>query len=410
MSVVSKLTIPVLLGATVVVSGCEPTSLTEARRQLGRGPAQTLELAVPVALETIEPRELLPAGRDTIVDGLVAVKLGEETFAVPLAGLQVGDVVFEEFTAIDAAGVDFGDAEDAARASTLNAAQIGATVGNTANAPVTLANGTLGLVELDAAGNVPRDALGNPRYETDALGNPILVPIAAPGQTSLTVAANDSVTVIVPAGPLGDRLVHMVLDGRSTAAVAEGRVSLAGGLPTDVGLTDVLQFRVIPVIQLDFTIPDSGVVLTVNTLQDGLDLDTTDIDDLVSRLISAAVSARVVNQVPFGVELDLAYAPGDRGDLTDIFGLTDAVVLTRVSVTAPSVDALGRTVGALTDTVSVDLTGDDIRPLLGPQFTAGLRARLVPSAPGAARGAVGAQDLLEFLSNVRIEARTGGSP
>ncbi len=399
-----------LAGATLAMWGCEPATITEARDQLGRGPDRTLVLIAPVTQDTLEPRMMFGTGRDTVVSGLVAAKMDAERFAIALAGLQVAPVTFEESTQIPPTALELDDLEDVIRGSTLNAAVIGLAATNSAAAPVEVSNGTIGIVELDAMGNIPRDVFGRPQYQTDAGGSPILVPVVDPGQATLTVPAAASTTVSLPAAVFADRLVHMLLDGRATAVVAEGTVSLAGGSPTDVTLSDVLDFEAIPVILLDLTVPDTGVVLQVNRLESGLAIDSTDADQIVDRLVRAAISSRVVSQVPFGVEIDIAYAPGDRGDLTDIFSLPDAVVLSRLTVDRPPVDASGRATQSVADTVSAEVTGAQVRGLLGSQFTAGLRVRLLPDVAAGSRGAVAATDLIGILASVRIEVRTGGQP
>lgn len=396
-------------GCAAALAACLPESVTDARQQLGRGPADTLVLTVPIAEDTITPAEVVAEGRDTVAEGLAGSRLDPAAFTVLLAGLAVGDVDFEESTRVDPASVDFAELDDAIRAATLNASRARLGAHNTAVAPVDV-TGTVGVVELDGDGNIPRDGLGNPVYQTDADGNAILVAIAAPGESALPVPAADSTVVVLEVSRLLDHSVHMVLDGRDAAFVAEGTVSLAGGSPTDIRLDDELRMALLPVVLLDLTIPDTGVVVRVNTLQNGLDFDSANAAQVVERLIRAAVTSHVVNQAPFGLEVDVAYAAGDRGDLTDIFALPDAVVLSRISVPRPTVDALGRATSATEATVAVEIAGEQVRALLGAEFTVGIRARLVPGSGGAGRGAVQGTDRIELVTRATIEVRTGGAP
>ncbi|MBE0594214.1 MAG: hypothetical protein IH616_17625, partial [Gemmatimonadales bacterium] len=78
--------------------------------------------------------------------------------------------------------------------------------------PVELTGFELGVVELTPAGNVPRDpATGEPIFETDDIGNPILVQVPGSGQ-SLVIGRTAESTVSVPMPALVDRMVHLLLD------------------------------------------------------------------------------------------------------------------------------------------------------------------------------------------------------
>lgn len=398
-----------VLGAALAASGCEPASVIDARDQLGRGPETVTELTLPVARDTFTIADVNITG-DTAVGGLSAVRLDPQALPVPIGGLILGPVDFEVADQVPPGGVDFGDLNDAILASTLNTAIVHLEAQNSSQAPVVFSNTTVGVVELDAMGNVPRDGSGNPLYETDAGGTPILVAVADPGQSTLTVPPSGNTVVELQAGALADRVVHMVLDGRDAALVSEGTASIGpGGQPTDVQPTDVVTFGVLPVVVLDFTIPDSGVVFTENTTQSGLDLDSAVIDELTDRLDSAISRTVVDNATPFGVAVRVAYAAGDQGT-ADIFSLPGAVVLAPDTVRAPSVGTDGRIAAPVSDTLRLAMAGGQVGPLLGPLFTAGVEVRLLPGAGGNGRAAVDANARVIVRAGVTAKVRAGGAP
>lgn len=77
------------VGLMLLSAGCEPTSITEARNQLGRGPARLVLFAIPVAQDTVTVGELLcpsssttPCDTVTTSDGLMGIKIDSQTVAV----------------------------------------------------------------------------------------------------------------------------------------------------------------------------------------------------------------------------------------------------------------------------------------------------------------------------------------
>jgi hypothetical protein len=315
----------------------------------------------------------------------------------------------EDFTEVTLGSVDFGKFEDAVIASTLNAATGTLRFRNTADAPVELVNFTLGAVQLTPTGQVPRDpATGIPLYETDGAGTPILVPVTDPGQSTLTVPRTSTNTITVAMPQLADRVVHLLLGGSRVAVVGSGAASAGDGQPSRITRTDSVYLVTDLFVGFDFTVPDSGVVITENSLQDGLDFAQNDIDDIVlNLLVHAGVTAEVTNSTPFALDIDLAYAPGDLGN-ADVFLDPNAVVVSPIQVAAPTLDAAGRVTTPVVDTVEIILVGRDIEPLLGIEFTATLRTRVRPGLGGNGRAALGAGDEAIFNSSVVIDVKRGG--
>lgn len=318
-------------------------------------------------------------------------------------------VAIEEAEEIPEADLDLGDLEDAVEQSTLNAATIALTIGNGAGAQVVLTDFNLGVVNLDAGGDVPRDGLGNPVFEVDGGGSPILLPVVDQGQTTLTLAAAGTTDLSLDATPLVDRLVHLLLSDERAAIVAVGNAVVGDGTQARVTRDDSISVEMAMSIGLDMTIPTTGVTFTRTTVQSGLELDAEDADQLVERLDSAGVATEAVNNTPFGVEFDLAFVEDSLGEDVDIFTYPDAVILDRITLAAPTVDADGYVTAPSTTTVSISLTGEQARQLTGDELTATFRVRLLPGAGGGGRGAIRSTDEISLESQARIVLRAGGN-
>jgi hypothetical protein len=315
----------------------------------------------------------------------------------------------EDYTEITLGSVDFGKFEDAVIASTLNSATATLRFRNSADAPVELVGFTLGAVQLTPTGQVPRDpATGVPLYETDGTGTPILIPVTDPGQTTLTVPRTGTSLVTVAMPQLADRVVHLLLGGSRVAVIGSGDASAGDGQPSRLTRTDSIYLVTDLFVGFDFTVPDTGVVITENSRQDGLDFAQPDITDIVQNLlVQAGVTAEVTNSMPFALDIELAYAPGDLGN-ADVFLEPNAVVVSPIQVAAPTLDAMGRVTTPVVDTVEIFLVGSDVEPLLGSEFTATLRTRARAGAGGNNRAALGAGDQAVFNSHVVIDVKRGG--
>lgn len=317
-------------------------------------------------------------------------------------------VAVENAEEFDRASVDFGDFEDAVRDATLNEAEAVVRLINTSQVPVVLTGFTLGVVELDAAGDIPRDGNGDPLYETDDAGQPILVPVTEVGDTVFRLARQETDTTVLGIALLADRLVTLVLNDRRGAVVAAGTAVLGDGEASRVTLDDAVDVRLDMTVGLDVTIPDTGVTISRNTVFDGVGLDEADARQIEERVVAASVFSRVVNGSAFAVEVDIGFVGGDLGD-ADVFGQADAIVLAPVAVGAPVVDAQGRVVEPTSDSVTIALTGSEIGVLLRGVVTATARVRILPSDGTAGRGAIRIDD--PVVVNARAELRVrSGSP
>jgi len=302
------------------------------------------------------------------------------------------------------------ETEDALRQSTMNSARVALTLENSANAPAELTGFSIGLVKLDATGTVPRDLAGNPVLETDSVGTPIVVPVVDPGQASLNVARVATSSVSLSSAPLVDRLVHLLLDGERVSVVAAGDVVIGDGAPSEVSRSDSVGVTIAAFVVLDITIPDTGIVVTPdNMTEDGLGFDPEDADQLVDRLESATLTAALVNGLPFGVDVDIAFVAGTLPAGTDVFAQPGVVLLNTISVPVPQVDGQGLVTLPAGTTVTIGLTGPEARQLMEEQFTAGLRVRVSPEAGGPRRGAIRATDQILIDTEVRIRLVSGAS-
>jgi hypothetical protein len=403
-----------LLVAAVLAASCEPSSLTEARDQLGRGGQRIVEYVLPVVGDTFNVESLLDPSVVTITsDSMLGITLDSRTLGYGIGlfapfisfGDSVPVLAYQEIVRNQATNtVDFGDLEDAVRQVTLNDARLLLSVESTADVEAVLVDFNLGVAELTAAGQLPAPLV----YETDSLtGDSMFVPVAEPGQNILTVPANSDTTYTFQGGPLIDRLVHMVLDSIPTALVGEGTVT-TNDVSGQILASDAINIGLQLIAVLDFTVPDTGVVFTLNETEDGLDIDTDEADPILERLVLAELTTDIISSLPFGVELDFAFAPGDLGD-EDLFSNPDAEIVSQVGVDTAVVDSNGRLVGARTSTALISLVSDQVRALLEDQFTATIRVRLIGAQTSQRRGAVRAGASAVFDSRGRIQLRLGAA-
>ena len=351
-------------------------------------------------------------GDSALVQTGIIPMLKVEALSGPLDPVQTPELIVsvEESSEVPRGNVaGFSDLEDAIKGSTINDATILLIVDNSSNAPAVLSGFNLGVVKLDLFGNVPRDGLGNPVLEVDSLGNPILVPVVDVGQTTLTLARGSSSAVTLAAPALVDRLVKLVLNDERASVVATGSIRIGDGAQSRIARTDTVNVRFDLTVGLDITIPDTGVVFTRNTIEDGADFGQNFADQLTDRLISTISTTDAVNQTPFGAQIDIAFVSGDVGN-ADVFAEPGAVILAPIFLDPPTVDAQGIVVQPSTSTLVITLTPNDVRQLLNLQFTAGVRVRLTPAPGGSGRGAIRASDEVGIKSRVTIQLQSGSSP
>jgi hypothetical protein len=401
----------------VTVTGCEPGSITEARNELQDGPARTLVLSIPVARDTFYVDSVLTDFLDvttvTLSDGLLAVEATEGTFGLDVGAITgpvsgpLPPVNFSVQDGVEFVGTDLnlGEFEDAARDASVNTAFAVVTVVNQADAPATLTDFFVGVVRIDpATGNLDSVA-GQPDYQTDGGGTPILALLADGAGNTFAIPRSGTAGDTLFSAALVDRLVDMLLDGERVALVGAGDVTVGDGSNATVTATDQLVVTLKPVIGFDFTIPAGGVSVDSSTTRDGLDLDDENADDIVARLDSAVATLVVENGTPLGVE---AFIVVVADSVADAFSAPAGAALDTVRVSPAAVDANGRATQPTTDTSAVNISPDEVRIFLGPVFTAGIRLRLLPPAGG--RGAIRASDRIGVNAGITIYVRTGGTP
>jgi hypothetical protein len=320
--------------------------------------------------------------------------------------------VDEESDAIDGSDFDFGDFEEAIEQSTLNDATVELEIDNSAFAPAVLRDFTIGLVKLDAFGNVPRDVLGNPIYERDSQNDPIVIPVTDPGETTLAVARSSVTTVSLEAAVMADALVHLVLDDEQVALVSVGTAEVGDGQYSRVSRSDSLGVTFVAVVGFDLTMPLTGVQISRNSVNDGIDVENArEADSLISRIDSPVeFTAELVNRTAFGTQIEVAFVGDSLPDDTDIFTWPGSVILDPITVAQPTVSAEGRVTGAVSDTVVVQLTNDDVRELLNEYFTAQARVVLLPGQGGGGRAAVQYTDAVLINSRIHIRLNAGKAP
>ncbi len=280
---------------------------------------------------------------------------------------------------------------------------------NGAAAPVEVTDFTVGVVALTATGDVPIDpSTGEPAYEIDDQGNPILVPVPRPGE-AIEIARNGTTEVAVNMPALADRVVKLLLSGERAAVVGSGTAIAGDGQPSALDRTDEVVVTVGLVVGVDATIPESGVEYPAqNETNDGLDLAPDDIVDVIDNLlVRAFAQAEVVNQTPYELELSIAYIEGDVGT-SDVFLLPGAVILDPVRVAAPQVGTDGRVVAPVVDTVEIAVAAADVEPILTATYTTTLKTRLFPGPSSGGRAALGADDRAVVRSSVVLEVARGG--
>lgn len=312
----------------------------------------------------------------------------------------------------------FGDLKGLLRDARLNDVVLGLTVRNELGARLRLSSFTLGVVELTAAGDVPRDGGGNIVYQQDSLGDPLQVLVADPGETTLTVAAKTgttptAATVAFQVAPLWDRVVGLLLDGRRPALVAVGTATAGDGSAARVARGESVGLTVNVTVALDITIPADGVEYTSVQVNSGLDLGPEDADQIAARVDTATARSVVTNATPFGVQVRIALVrdsmpPGVDADA--IFQMSDRVELTLINLSPAAVDAQGRVTQPVVDTVNIGMTGQQSRVLFGSAFTVALRFRLLPSPGAGGRGAVQPGDHVFVSAGARVRLRSGGNP
>jgi hypothetical protein len=281
---------------------------------------------------------------------------------------------------------------------------------NGSGAPVDLSGFTLGVVQLTPTGSVPRDPVtGEPVYETDDLGSPILVPVPGGGQ-SLLVGRNAQASIDVEMPALVDRMVHLLLDGHRAAIVGAGTATAGDGQQSYLRYTDSVAVAVDAFVGLDVTLPPEGVDYPPqNEINDGLDVGPADVADVLDNLlVGAYATAEVINDTPYELEVVIAYVAGDAG-AADVSMLPGAVVLAPVHVAAPQLTSDGRVIAPVVDTVEVAVAPADVEPLLTTTYTTTVKPRFFAGGGGNGRTAFGPESRAVVRATVVVDIKKGGA-
>ena len=169
-------------------AGCEPTSITEARNQLGRGPARIVQFTIPVAQDTVTVGEFLcpsssttPCDTVTTPDGLIGITFDPETLTVNVGDkLNYDSLTFSPFT--------FGYNQMLQTSQQTVSLNIGA--GSFTPAP-----------GISGAPGVPGVSGDTIRFGTSA-GSYVLSATIASGRVRLDVSQNSGCTVTFTASPI----------------------------------------------------------------------------------------------------------------------------------------------------------------------------------------------------------------
>jgi hypothetical protein len=319
-------------------------------------------------------------------------------------------VEIEDFTEIPESSLDpLGDFKDLLEEVTLETAEGRLRFVNSSDTPIEVSDFTVGVVALTPTGDVPIDGgTGEPVYETDDQGNALLIDVPGGGGT-ISVGRNAEQVVSVAFPALVDRVVKLLLAGERAALLGVGVATAGDGQESTLLRTDSVRLEIDVVVGVDASIPATGATYPPgNQVNEGMGLDSADADDVVENLLVRAVaSAEVVNETPYELEVTVAFIDGDRGE-TDVSVLPGSVTLAPVRVAAPAVDAQGRVVSPVVDTVEVGIAASDVRPLLGETYTATIKATLFPGEGGGGRAALGVSDRALVASTVILELKRGG--
>jgi hypothetical protein len=255
-------------------------------------------------------------------------------------------------------------------------------------------------VRIDPATGLPaRDqGTGDYAFEENAAGQPVLI------DTSFSILRSAETTIVLENQATVDMvniLVDLLLDDVEAAVVGRGTAVVGDGTLASITRSDVVSMRVSLRFGIDFTVPAAGVTFADTSVHTGLDMETTDANDIASIIDTASVTLHVENGTAFAVQAVVAFSAGA------VFESASAVVLDTITVAAPAVDASGFVISPVADTVTVSLTGQQARPLLGEQFTSSVRITLKPPAGG--RGAVRGSDRVIVDGKASVRLRLGGN-
>jgi hypothetical protein len=319
-------------------------------------------------------------------------------------------IEIEDFTEVPESSLDpLGDFKDLLEEVTLQTAEGRLRFVNSSGTPIEVSDFTVGVVALTPTGDVPIDGgTGEPAYETDDQGNPLVIDVpGGAGTIALGRNAEQVLSIAFPA--LVDRVVKLLLAGERAALLGVGVATAGDGQESTLLRTDSVRVEIDVVVGVDATIPATGATYPPgNQINEGMGLDSADAADVIENLLVRAVAgAEVVNETPYELEVTIAFIEGDRG-ATDVTTLPGAVILDPVRVAAPLIDADGRVVAPVVDTVEAGIAASQIGPLLSDTLTATVKATIFPGDGGNGRAALGVEDRAIIASTVTLDLKRGG--
>jgi len=218
---------PLLL--SVLVAGCEPTSITEAHQQLERGGLREVEFSIPLTHDTITVGEFLGDDTTTTPDGLLAVTIAPETLGVAVGQqLQFDNVTFTRLKVNVPAGAGPGNipvnGAYAALAGEPRILAVDTVVASSGSITVTTFNRLPGTLSYTLTLNGFRDSLGA------VLTRNGVVPAAAGTGTYTSASVSFDLTKVkIAPGSVNAALAGTVnLTGTTTAAVQDSSVIQSG--------------------------------------------------------------------------------------------------------------------------------------------------------------------------------------
>ena len=395
----------VTVGLATLTIGCRPESVTGARDRLSGGEARTVTYRLPVAREAYGATDFLKGATTISLDGgLLGVPALPDTIRILVGDAlrDSGRVTFEAFERFGPESLDLDELASVVAAAELRTAPIELALSHNSAASLRVLDPALALIRTGPSGDPVRDDSGDLVVIQDTDGDSLVVPVA----DSLTVSPGERVDLRPDGAPLVDRLVEQIVAGESATVALTGSARVPDEQRDRVDSDDQLQLAHRVLVGLDLVLPDSGVVIRRQEIGEGLGFSPQSADEIQNRLIKGGARLLVTNDIPFRVRVHLAYASGRRRE-GNVFEAPDGVLIDSLEVGGSPSGAAG----IATDTLEVALSGEQLRPLLGDTFTAGVRIRLLPASGTGGRGALRNGEMVEVDAGVFAEVRSGrGSP
>jgi len=386
----------------VIASGCRPDSVTGAREQLAGDDTRAVTYRLPLTREAYGPRRFLEnTTTEVLEDGVLAIPLPSDTLRGPVGAalLFTRRLDFEIAERVPPGALRRDEMASAIAVSEIRRAPLRLVLYHTSRATLVLVEPSLALVRTDASGEPVRDDSGALDLERGSSGAPIRVPLG----DRLEIARGQRLELEREAAPVVDRLAELLVAREPVAIVLTASLRVSGSDQPRVRPGDALFLIHRVSVALDLVPPDSGIVIRRTEVLDGLGFSDLDADDIEERLIGAGTIVDVENEIPFRLRVHLAYVGGRRAN-EDVFEAEDRVLLEPLTVAGRR----GPGGPIPRETLEVEVPGSRVRPLLGDDFTLGIRIRLLPGPAPGGRGALRIMDLVRIDAQVFADLRARG--